>query len=70
MSGYTKFENYGKFNRCTLRGDNRVMNPLMLGLETVNPFRIPNNGMRVLPPVKTAELDYGRLANAYPQAKV
>jgi hypothetical protein len=73
MSGYVKFENYNTSNGCrpfSVKGDSRVMNPMMLGMKSVDPYSIPNNGMRVLPPVKTSELNYDRLAYAYPQERI
>jgi hypothetical protein len=51
-------------------GDSRIMNPLMMGLEFRNKFRIPYNGMRVIPAVVTSDIDYSRVKNAYPQEKI
>lgn len=69
MSNYVLFDNYIQ-RKIVVKGDNCVMNPLMSGLEFQNPFKIPNNGMRTLPPVKTQELNYDRFKNAYPQEKI
>lgn len=73
MSGYVKFENYNTYNACrpfSVKGESRVMNPMMLGLKSVNPYKIPYNDMRVLPPVKTTELNYDQFKNAYPQQRI
>jgi hypothetical protein len=73
MSGYVKFENYNTSNGCrpfSVKGDSRVMNPMMLGMKSVDPYSIPNNGMRVLPPVKTSALNYDKLGYAYPQERI
>ena len=69
MSNYVLFDNYIQ-RKIIVKGDNRIMNPLMSGLEFSNPFKIPYNGMRKLPSVQTQELDYNRLKNAYPQERI
>jgi len=67
---YKKFSDCGKTYQCNLMGDSRIMNPLMMGLEFRNKFRIPYNGMRVIPAVVTSDIDYSRVKNAYPQEKI
>jgi hypothetical protein len=39
-------------------------------MKSVDPYSIPNNGMRVLPPVKTSALNYDKLGSAYPQERI
>jgi len=73
MSGYTKFSEYGTFKGCgraSIKGDSRVMNPLMTGKVFTNPYKIPNNGMRVFAPSQTTSLNHEQFSNAYPQAKI
>ena len=73
MSGYVKFENYNTSNGCrqfSVKGDSRIMLPMMLGLESTNPYRLPLNNMIVLPPVQTKELNYDRFSRAYPQQRI
>lgn len=71
MSGYAKLGNYN-FSACnnSVRGESRVMIPAMLGMKSVNPYRVPYNDMRVLPPVQTTQLNYDQFKNAYPQQRV
>ena len=70
MSGYTKFSEYGTFKGCGRLVDARVMNPLMTGKVFTNPYKIPNNGMRVFTPSQTTALNYEQFSSAYPQAKI
>ena len=67
---YKKFSECGKPIRCNLMGDLIVMNPLMMGLEFKNKYRIPYNGMRILPPALTNNIDYSNITKAYPQEKI
>jgi hypothetical protein len=71
MSSYTKLGNYN-FSACnnSVRGESRIMLPVMLGLKSVNPYKVQYNDMRVLPPVQTSELNYDKFKNAYPQQKI
>jgi len=74
MSGsYKKFSECGTFqgcNRLSLKGDSRIMNPLMMGLESPNPFKVKYNDMRVPPLVLTNDINYGKLNQAYPQKTI
>ena len=64
---YKKFSECGKPLQYNLMGESRIMNPLIVGLEFRNKFKIQNNEMRILPPVLTKNIDYSRLSSAYPQ---
>jgi hypothetical protein len=68
MSGYAKLVNYN-VSACndSVRGESRIMLPAMLGMKSVNPYRVPYNDMRVLPPVQTTELNHTKFKKAYPQ---
>jgi len=72
MSAYKKFSEYGTngCGRASIKGESRIMNPIISGKVFTDPFKIPNNGMRVFPPVQTTALDYEKFSNAYPQSKV
>lgn len=72
-ANYKKFSECGVFNGCNrmlVKGDSRIMNPLMMGLEAKNPFKIPYNGMNVPPLVVDNTNVYNRLKSAYPQSYI
>ena len=64
MSCLTDFKGCG--TNCLI-GNSEIVAPVISGLRFGNPFRIPNNGARVLSQTWNNPLTYGKEGNAYPQ---
>ena len=69
---YKKFDNCGVYDKAPLKGDNKIMTPIMSGLvfESNKSFRVKNNDMRVPPSVQTHDIDYNQFKKAYPQENI